>query len=232
MSEIPLVSIIIPTYNRTAMLMGRSLPSALNQTYPNIEILVVGDGTEQETVDFMAKVKDPRVSFTNLPRPNYPTIKDAIWQVGGTYPINWGLDNAKGEWVTFLGDDDELRPEFVTTLLTLALAHDFDFVYGVAELRVIQDETMYWSYVGEYPPRMSGLVGSGLWKASMGYRYDTESWKKNLPCDWELYSRMLENNVRFGFTERIVYNYYPAPEGLMYPQVIIDDEVREFQWSR
>lgn len=224
--QLPLVSIIIPTYNRTEKLINRSLPSAINQTYPFTEIIVVGDGTEKETVEAMKAF--PNIEFVNLPRTRYPKDKLARWQVGGAKAINWGLDHCKGEWVTFLGDDDALYPDFVQVLLAEALYNDWDFVYGVAEVTLVVDETPYFAYIGEYPPKMGGMVGSGLWKASMGYRYDVESWKKNLPCDWELYSRMLEDGVRFGFFPRPVYKYYPGVDGgYMVPALLTEDDIKE-----
>src|ERR1035437_4734656 len=101
MIEQPLVSLIIPTFRRAELLMDRSLPSAMGQTYSNLDIHVVGDGTDQETVDAMATVTDPRVRFTNITHQHYPEQNSFFaWCVSGTDAINYGLDTALGTWVS------------------------------------------------------------------------------------------------------------------------------------
>jgi glycosyltransferase involved in cell wall biosynthesis len=196
------VSIVIPTYNRTQLLMERSLPSCLAQTHPDIEVIVVGDGTEQATVDAMAEVTDPRVTFVNLPRADYPDNANALWCAGGVPPFNHGLDIATGDWVTMLGDDDELMPRHAEILLALAEETEAGCVYGRAEV-------VGHGFLGWWPPRYGGLTNA-LWKASYGYRWNPDCWKVNLAADWELWSRMLADGVKFAFTEEVVYRYFPA----------------------
>ena len=108
-----LVSVIIPTYNRAALLMGRALPSVLAQTHAELDIHVVGDGTDQATVDALATVTDPRVQFTNLPHAEYPEDPEARWCAMGVPAINYGLATARGEWVSVLADDDSLPPDAI-----------------------------------------------------------------------------------------------------------------------
>jgi len=60
MNNNPLVSILIPTYNRETYL-GDALNSALNQTYPNIEIIVHDDASTDNTPEVLAWYHDPRL---------------------------------------------------------------------------------------------------------------------------------------------------------------------------
>src|ERR1017187_21210 len=108
---LPLISIIIPTYYRRDLLISRSLPSALAQTHSQIEVLVVGDGTDQGTCDdvMVLASEDSRVQFWNLPHAQYPSDTVERWQVLGIEALNFGLDQARGEWVAALGDDDWLE---------------------------------------------------------------------------------------------------------------------------
>src|SRR6266705_811603 len=78
--ESRVISVIIPTYNRAHLLMERSIPSVYAQTDPDWELLVVGDGTDQATIDLMADLcaKDSRVKFWNLPHTEYPET-DSYW---------------------------------------------------------------------------------------------------------------------------------------------------------
>ncbi|BAB07432.1 glycosyltransferase family A protein [Halalkalibacterium halodurans] len=94
------VSIIIPTHNR-AKLLKRALESTLNQTYKNIEVIVVSDGSTDNTDIVMDEYKrDSRVNFIS-----YHPAK------GGNYARNTGIKNAKGEFIAFLDDDDEWMPD-------------------------------------------------------------------------------------------------------------------------
>ena len=75
----PLVSVIIPTWNRGELLATRTLPSVLAQTHQNLEIIVVGDCCTDTTAEMIAAIGDPRVIFYNLPeRGNYPSEKKAL----------------------------------------------------------------------------------------------------------------------------------------------------------
>ena len=94
-----MVSVVIPTHNRVDLL-PRAIESALNQTYKDIEIIVVSDGSTDGTNELMQKY-----DYNNLVRYiNYTPAK------GGNYARNTGFDAAKGEYVAFLDDDDEWLP--------------------------------------------------------------------------------------------------------------------------
>lgn len=95
----PKVSVIIPTYNRPDLLR-RAIESALNQTYPNIEVIVVDDHSDYDL---------------DLLRKEYPSVKFYMNSEnrGGCYSRNRGIREASGEYINFLDDDDELLPEKV-----------------------------------------------------------------------------------------------------------------------
>ena len=194
------VSIVIPTYNRTALLLDRSLPSALAQTDPDIEVLIVGDGTEQATVDAMASVTDPRVSFTNLPHHVPLDDPQAEWCSLGAAPAAWGIAHATGDWVTVLGDDDALDPHYIERLRPFTA--DADVIYPRAEV-------VGHGCLGSWPPRPSGFVNT-LWRRSTGFTLDPESWRRGIVCDWDMWSRMLAAGLRWVFVDEVLYRYFPA----------------------
>lgn len=92
-----LVSVVIPTHNREKLLC-RALESALKQTYRNIEVIVVSDGSEDNTDDVM---KTYMSQYDGLKYIAYSPAR------GGNYARNTGIKSAKGEYVAFLDDDDE-----------------------------------------------------------------------------------------------------------------------------
>jgi glycosyltransferase involved in cell wall biosynthesis len=93
----PLVSVIIPTFNR-ARLVDRAIRSVLDQTFRDLELIVVDDGSEDST----AEVLD---GFGNA-------VKYVFQEHGGVSAArNTGIENACGELLAFLDSDDEWRPE-------------------------------------------------------------------------------------------------------------------------
>ncbi|WP_067148392.1 glycosyltransferase family 2 protein [Pseudotamlana agarivorans] len=105
MSE-PLISIIIPTFNRAHLIRG-TLDSVLAQTYTNWECLVVDDGSTDGTDAIMAEycAKDARFQYYHRPKDRLP---------GGNAARNYGFEVSKGEYVNWFDDDDIMLPEFIS----------------------------------------------------------------------------------------------------------------------
>lgn len=102
-----LVSVVVPTRNR-APLLRCSLRSVLAQTWPAVEIVVVDDGSTDETPRLLS-MEFPQVRFVRLDSPVGP---------GGARNI--GIANARGRWVLFLDDDDLLHPDHIAALARVA----------------------------------------------------------------------------------------------------------------
>jgi len=66
MENFPLVSVVIPTKNRSERLVCACVPSLLGQTYKNIEIVIVGDGCTDDTEERIVKLNDNRIIFKKL----------------------------------------------------------------------------------------------------------------------------------------------------------------------
>lgn len=95
----PLISFIIPTYNR-AQFIERSILSTLQQSYQNIEVLVIDDGSNDHTDNIVKSlmIKDPRVKYIQQENRGVSAAR------------NKGLAHANGVYVVFLDSDDELLP--------------------------------------------------------------------------------------------------------------------------
>lgn len=109
--SLPLVSILIPTYNR-AEYLGSALDSALAQTYPNLEIIVHDDHSTDNTPQLLKKYHDPRLRLIRT-RTNHGML-------GGW---NYIAKKARGTYIKFLASDDLLEPTCVAELVNAALAH-------------------------------------------------------------------------------------------------------------
>lgn len=109
--ENPLVSIIIPTYNR-AQLLGETLDCVLTQTYSNWECIVVDDGSFDETPMILKEYSNKDSRFRYVVKP------DGI-KKGASISRNLGLKLAKGEFIQFLDSDDILAPNKIEVQLDL-----------------------------------------------------------------------------------------------------------------
>ena len=110
----PLVSAVIPTRHRPGLLL-RAVESALAQTHPVTEVVVVIDGPDPVTESMLEAVKHPRVHVVALPAP-----------VGGSDARNTGVQAARGEWIAFLDDDDEWLPNKIERQLAMLPQADGD----------------------------------------------------------------------------------------------------------
>ena len=92
------ISVIIPTYNR-GRIIGNSINSVLNQTFKNLEIVVVDDGSTDNTKEVIEQIKDERVRYIKLAKNN-----------GASYARNIGIKNAIGQFISFQDSDDIFYP--------------------------------------------------------------------------------------------------------------------------
>jgi len=202
-----MISIIVPTYNRTRLLVDRCIPSILAQTDPDWELHVIGDGTEPETVDVMNAwcSIDPRMRFTNLPHADYPEDFESRWGLLGLTALNYGLDHALGDWIAVLADDDEWLPTHNEVLLRAVSGADH--VYGIAE--TYKDGQFTGQRYGAWPPGDGQFCnGANLYRASLPFRYDLDCGSRGRTGDADLWIRMVESGVRFKFVPEVVLRYH------------------------
>ncbi|EGV44322.1 glycosyltransferase family 2 protein [Bizionia argentinensis JUB59] len=115
----PLVSIIIPTYNR-AHLIGETLDSVLAQTYTNWECIVVDDGSTDETDALMKTYCDKDARFQYHHRPI-----DRL--SGGNAARNYGFELSKGAYVNWFDSDDIMCENKLQSQLDALITSDYNF---------------------------------------------------------------------------------------------------------
>ncbi len=120
----PIVSIIMPTFNRAGYLK-RSIDSVLNQSYNEWELIVVDDGSSDNTFEI---VDEYLSRFENIRYMKHSNKRPAL-------STNTGMLAACGELFAFLGSDDEWKPEFLTQRVNFLNDHpDVDFIHGGVEI--------------------------------------------------------------------------------------------------
>ena len=95
----PLVSVVIPTYNRGETLL-RAIDSVLKQTYQNFEIIVVDDCSQENIAQLIRDLNDNRLIFQRHSNNR-----------GGSAARNTGIEKARGEYIAFLDSDDVWLPQ-------------------------------------------------------------------------------------------------------------------------
>ena len=100
----PVVSVLVPTFNRPQYL-SKALASVLQQSYRNLQLIVINDGGE-DVSDIVNSFHDPRLVFINRKENR-----------GKPYSLNEALNRADGKYVAYLDDDDIYYPNHIATLV-------------------------------------------------------------------------------------------------------------------
>jgi GT2 family glycosyltransferase len=122
-----LVSIVIPAFNQ-ARFVSQAVTSALVQTHPDVEVIVVDDGSTDETpARLRAFDGRPNVRVIRQPNAGLPAAR------------NRGLADARGEFVVFLDSDDELAPSHVASLAA-ALDADPEAAFAYCDVQIVGED--------------------------------------------------------------------------------------------
>jgi glycosyltransferase involved in cell wall biosynthesis len=181
------ISVVVPTHNRSGLLT-QTLRSVLWQRGVDLEVVVVDDGSTDDTAEVVAALDDPRIRI----------VRNEVAQ-GVAAARNRGAEEARGEWVTFLDDDDLWAPDKLARQLAAAQATGRSWVYAGAvniddDLRVLggrpPDPP---ERVVELLPRFDAVPGGG---SNVMVRRDTlaragrfDSRLRNTE-DWEMWIRL------------------------------------------
>lgn len=207
MTNSPLVSIIIPTYNR-AHLIGETLDSVLVQTYTNWECIVVDDGSTDNTAEVMIAycATDARIQYYK--RPEQRTK-------GGNACRNYGFELSKGQFINWFDSDDIYAPEALDTWLK---AFDSATDVVVSPLQRFDHETkqhLGCNSINKQPLIPAYLVGKVAWYT------DGPMWRRQfleqqtylfdetiaIIQDWDFNLRMLYQKPNIHFLDRAQIKY-------------------------
>lgn len=112
----PKVSVIVPTYN-SEKFIARAIESVLQQTYPNVEVIVVDDASQDNTLEVIEGYCSDRLKLL---------VNDR--NQGPSYSRNRAIEVANGEWIALLDSDDWFAGDRLEKLLQVAQSENADFV--------------------------------------------------------------------------------------------------------
>lgn len=213
MNQQPLVSIIIPTYNR-AHLIGETLDSVLAQTYPNWECIIVDDGSTDTTDIVVGSYVERDARFQYHHRP-------ADRPKGANACRNYGFELSKGEYIQWLDSDDLLATFCLNTRVKTAIENNsFDMLIclSAAFKNELNDNCLLWNSInnneniedllfrffnGDMPFHTNGVLWNRIFLKNILWNESLQAWQ-----DWEFHIRALLENARIKIFINKPDNYY------------------------
>jgi len=191
-----LVSVNIPAYN-SEKFIERTITSAIKQSYGNIEVVILDDGSSDKTADIVQEMRN------NDSRIRYYFQKNK----GLAFSRNRLFDLSKGEYIAFLDHDDQWFPDKIESQLALFAANpDTALVYAdilCMDVEAAKHSTTYFSYKqphkgrvfyqllikGNFIPLSSVVVKSDILKAYLPFRLNLK-----IAEEWELFMRIARDH--------------------------------------
>lgn len=216
MDKEALVSIIVPVYN-VEKYIEMCLDSVINQTYKNIEILLIDDGSTDNSGNICDKwqKKDKRIKTFHKENGGLSSAR------------NYGIDRAKGDYLTFIDSDDTLELDYVEYLYNLIKKHDTDL--SICPYTVIINETKKYDFGKNYDEELldtdeclkrmlceEGFTVSACAKLYKKELFDDIRYPLNKLCEdnGTTYKTIMKcSKIAYGNESK--YNYFKRPNSIM-----------------
>jgi len=163
------VTIAIPVYNVEKYIKD-SLLSALNQTYDNIEYIIVDDRGSDKSIDIVKDV------LCNHPRGKEVRIITHPQNIGVGGARNSSIENATGDYIYFMDSDDTIEPETIQLLCNGIEENDIDVVEGSYRMLTNEGETILENILPNFCTK--GRLAICEWMKQNRKYYDGYSWNK------------------------------------------------------
>ncbi len=208
-SEAPLISVIIPVYN-VEKYLEKCLDTVLSQTYTNIEVILVNDGSSDGSgsiIDSYA-CKDERVRVIHLPE-----------NKGVSYARNRGIDILKGEYTIFVDADDYVEPDFLEKLYVNLKENQADI--SICGVDLVGFPEYVYLRKDDFPCVVSGdqavscMLNNNPFGQEMCNKLFDSSWVKKYPFDEKIYYgedvlfiyQILKHTQRVCYIPEKLYHY-------------------------
>lgn len=228
-SNNPLVSIVVPIYNNQKTL-DRCLTSAIEQTYENIEIIVVNDGSTDHSLEIMkrASKNDSRIK-----------VVDKVLNEGLVLARKTGIEHSQGKYIQYLDGDDVLCQKAIEFLVKRAeetqadvvvapflfvingeleksMAFNFDLMTGKEYLRSILNLQAYWCVWSKFHLRSLYETSIERPKASFGE-------------DVVLSTQLLLKANKVVSVDYEIIHYYFTPQSMSHPNTFDESKYEDFK---
>jgi len=193
------ITVIVPVFN-SELYLTKCLDSILNQSYKNLEIILVNDGSKDQS----------GVICDNYSKLDRRIIVVHTENFGPSSARNLGLELAGGEWITFVDSDDYIEPDLCQYLLNLAQEYDADLVQSCA----IQERAVHFQTI--FRLRKDTILKRGI------EDFTPEIWRRFGNPNWgKLYRREMIGEARFDVSCRVGEDLHFNLQVLMRAQRIV-----------
>lgn len=206
-----MISVIVPVYN-VEKTLERCIDSIVTQSYSDLEIILVNDGTQDSSRDICEeyKKKDSRIRIVDKENGGLSSAR------------NCGLDICSGEYISFVDSDDWIEQDFYQTLINNMVKFECDIV--ISNTFNIDEEGRKWR---PYKAESSMYLGEEALECNLGCGY---------PCDdvvWnKLYKKELWEEIRFPFGRIHEDTFVMAKVMSRAKRVYFDDSISYFYLQR
>lgn len=209
----PTVSVIIPTFNRGETI-EHAIQSVCRQTYAPMEIIVIDDGSFDDTSKKILEMEDDRIIYHALPE-----------NKGVSYARNVGVSMAKGEWIAFQDSDDLWREDKLEKQVEYAMKHPgYHLIYSSYLMHRLNGDEVIVPNEGFYGEREGNLFETILVNNVVGaptmFMKKTSfehlgGFRTELRCleDWDLVLRYARNEP-IGYVEEALVDAYQTAGGV------------------
>ena len=203
----PLVSIIIPTYNRVSVIK-ETLDSIANQTYKNWECIIVDDGSTDATFSILQSYENKDKRFKCLKRPEKK-------KKGANACRNYGFEKSKGEYIQWFDSDDIMHSNKIEKKVNILLNNDVDFVVcsGIEFINTIDNNFTLWNKTISENPVFDHIIGN------ISLHTNGPLFKRKTIENSELFNEFLMRKQEWEYYTRLLFqtkNYYAIDEILYY----------------
>ncbi|MEF9892060.1 MAG: glycosyltransferase family 2 protein [Anaerorhabdus sp.] len=172
-----LVSVIIPAYN-SENTIKRCIQSVINQSYKNLEVIVLNDCSSDKTIEVVKTIDDSRIKLINLEK-----------NMGVSYCRNKGKKLAKGEYIQFIDSDDYVELEMLKEVITFIEDNDLDVcIFGM--------NVIYEKYKREYSINCKEQLKSSVGNKTEAFRILLNSGLLNATWN-KIYKRKIIENIEY-----------------------------------
>lgn len=206
MKAYELVSIIIPCYNQ-AQYLEEAVQSAINQTYPNIEIIIVNDGSPDNTQEVADRLKRAHSDIIRVVSQDNQGLSEAR---------NAGIRESLGNYILPLDADDKIDKEIIKQCMDTLFSNQADVIYtdihcfGAQDNILRQGTSPFNIILFSNIPAATALYRREVWEKNSGYKINMKEGYE----DWEFWLNAFENNFKFAYHPEALFFYRIKQESM------------------
>lgn len=156
------ISVVIPLFNKEKTIQ-RAVRSVLAQTYPNFELIVINDGSTDNSFEEASSIENPRIRIICQENQGVSAAR------------NRGIAEARHEWIAFLDADDTWKPDFLLNIKSLTDQYPGSVLYGTSFEIVNCENDLCWINKDLYPEGWSGILVNYIQTMSKTYLFNSSS---------------------------------------------------------